>query len=158
MKQLVPGFLIDVADGVEPDDPDAAARRSCRSQSRDQAPVAGDVTSRSICSDQSAVPKDVQIRSCSPVSAIVTVENGASGLRRKIRATSAAGGSPSGQTLSSVMNRSAYGDSRPCRWKSSELRALARDVVDHQVEEHVVVARRCRRCPSQVPNRGSISS
>ena len=80
--------------------------------------VAGEVTSRSICSDQSAVPNEVQTRSGLPVSSIVTVENGASGLRRKIRATSASAGSPPGQTLSSVTNRSADGDRRPWRSKS----------------------------------------
>ena len=59
------------------------------------------------------------MRSCSPLSSIVIVENGASGLRRKMRATSLAGGSPSGQTLSIVMKRSALGDRRPWRAKSS---------------------------------------
>ena len=67
----------------------------------------------------------------------VMVERGAFGLRRKIRATSSAGGSPSGQTLSSVMNRSAWGDRRPRRRKS-ETRARAGDVVDHHVEQHIV--------------------
>ena len=51
-------------------------------------PGRADVTSRSICSDQSFVPNEVQTRSCSPVSSMVTVEKGASGLRRKILATS----------------------------------------------------------------------
>ena len=89
-----------------------------RSQPETSERVAWDVTSRSICSDQSADPNDVQIRSTAPVSSIVTVENGVSGLRRKICATSPAGGSPSGQILSRVMNRSADGDRRPRRWKS----------------------------------------
>ncbi len=65
------------------------------------------------------MPNEVQIRSCSPVLSMVTVEKGASGLRRKIFATSPAGGSPFGQTLSSVMNRSAKRDWRPNRRKSS---------------------------------------
>ena len=48
--------------------------------------------SRSTCSDQSAVPNVVQTVSCSPLSPIMIVEKGWSGLRRKMRATSSAGG------------------------------------------------------------------
>src|SRR6187402_2768818 len=99
MKQDVPGFLMTY--------PTASNRTILtpwsakdRSQSVISERPAGDVASRSICSDQSTVPNDVQIRSVSPVSLIVTVENGAFGLRRKIRAISAATGSPLGQTLS----------------------------------------------------------
>ena len=55
-----------------------------------------------------------------------------------MRATSTAAGSPSGHTLSSVMNRSANGDARPSPLEVAELGALAGDVVDDQVEQHVV--------------------
>ncbi len=59
-----------------------------RSHSTTTRLVADDRRSRSTCSDQSAVPNEVQTVSCSPVSATVIVEKGASGLRRKMRATS----------------------------------------------------------------------
>ena len=54
--------------------------------------VAGDRRSRSTCSDPSAVPKVVQTGLVLARAPTATVENGASGLRRKMRATSAAGG------------------------------------------------------------------
>ena len=78
-----------------------------RSQPVMSSRVAGAVTSRSICSDQSAVPNDVQTRSVAPVAPMVMVENGESGLRRTILERSVAGGSPFGQTLSRVTNKSA---------------------------------------------------
>ena len=92
------GLLDHVADGVEPDDPNPRSA-NCRSQRVIRSRVVDDVTSRSICSDQSAVPNEVQIRSSRPVSSIVTLEKGASGLRRKIRATSAVDGSSVGPDL-----------------------------------------------------------
>ena len=109
MKQLVPGFLMTY--------PTASSRTTrtpwaarAPSQSVIMARVDGAWTSRSICSDQVAVPNEVQTRSFSPVSVTVIDENGDSGFRRWICATSADGASPDGQTLSRVMNRSAYGD------------------------------------------------
>ena len=89
-----------------------------RNQSAMRVRVAGAVTSRSICSDQSAVPNEVQTRSVSPVASMVMVVNGCPGLRRTILERSVAGGSACGQTLSSVTNMSAYGEDRPWRWKS----------------------------------------
>ena len=53
-----------------------------RSHSVIRARVAGAVTSRSICSDQSAVPNDVQTRSVRR-SPMVTVENGRVGLAQE---------------------------------------------------------------------------
>ena len=92
------------------------------------------------------------MRSCSTdVSAIVIVENGASGLRRKIRATSASGGVALRPDL---VERDEQVGVRAIGARAEEvleLGALARDVVDHQVEQHVVIVRHaldvgpCRR-------------
>ena len=87
--------------------------------------VAGDVTSRSICSDQSAVPNDVQTRSSRPVSPIVTVENGASGLRRKIRATIGSRRVAVGPDLVDRDEQVGRGRLAPVLQEVLELRALA---------------------------------
>ena len=156
MKQDVPGFLITY--------PTASSRTmrtpcsaNCRSQRVIRLRVAADVTSRSICSDQSAVPNEVQIRSSWPVSPMVTVENGAPGLRRKIIAMSASGGSPSGQTLSIVMNRSADDESRPCRRKSSNS-SLWREMWLIIRSRSTSWCSAIRPMSSHVPKRGSMRS
>ena len=112
---------------------------NCRSHRVIRLRVVEDVTSRSICSDQSAVPNDVQIRSSRPVSPIVTVEKGASGLRRKIRATSSAGGSSAGPDLVEGDEQIAVRRGAAVAQEVFELPALARDVIDHQVEQDVVM-------------------
>src|SRR5438132_11136800 len=96
MKQFVPAFLM-----TKP----TASSRTMRmrweaknlSQSVIRLRVAGERTSRSICSEETEVPNVVQTRSYLPVSATVIVEKGGAGLRRKIRAMSAERGSPVGQ-------------------------------------------------------------
>ena len=113
MKQVVPGFLMTYP---------TASSRTIRT------PVAREARASRVISDRVAGDGDVEVDLLrpfrgpergpdplllAPVASIVTVENGASGLRRKIRATSASAGSPPGHTLSSVRNRSADGDARP---------------------------------------------
>ena len=132
------GLLDHVADRIEPDDPDARAPRTVATSRVIRSRVAADVTSRSICSDQSARPERRPDRSSRPVSSIVTVENGASGLRRKISATSASAGVALRPDL--VERDEQVGRRRfaTLTLEVLELRALARDVVDHQVEQDVV--------------------
>ena len=125
-----------------------------RSQSGDQLPgrAGGDVEVDLL--GPVRVPNDVQTRSVVAGVSIVMVEKGESGLRRKIRARSAAGGSPSGHTLSSGDEQ--VGVRRPAAMTLEvlELGTLARDVVDHHVEQDVVRLAPRRSMSAQVPNAG----
>ena len=110
----------------------------------------------SICSDGSVLPNVVQTGSGVEGVPTGNVDQGR-GLRRKIRSRSAWTGTPSGQTLSSVMNRSAHSESRPRARKSTKY--------GERLEMWLTIRSSTRSCDcpslrtsSQVPNRGSISS
>ena len=87
-------LLDDVSDGIEPDDPDAAIGERAQPP-RDQRAGRGRGDVEIDLLGPVGGPEGRPDGSCWPVSSIVTVENGRCGLRRKIRATSSSGGSPS---------------------------------------------------------------
>ena len=108
------GLLDHVPDGVEPDDPDAVLGEEPRAIRRSATASPARCTSRSICSDQSAVPNDVQTRSCSPGRLDRHGRERRLGLAQEDpRDVGIGGDRRPGQTLSSVMNRSADGDAGP---------------------------------------------
>ena len=149
-------LLDDVADGVQAHDPHALRGEGREPVARSARRVASGPQVEVDLLGPVGRPERGPDRRRSPVSPTVMVEKGCSGLRRKMRATSSAGGRPSGQTLSSVMNRSAYARSPAVPLEVLELLAPAADVIDHQVEEHVVVGGE-RADVRPGPERGSIS-
>ena len=150
-------LLDDVADGVEPDDPDAVRReeaqpagdRARASPATRRRGRSARTSRRSRTRSRPSPARPVARSSRSRTARWACAGRSARRPRRRVAV---------GPDLVEGDEQVGDGGLATVPLEVPELRALPRDVVDHQVEQHVVVARRCRSMSAQVPNRGSISS